>query len=392
MATHVERPVLSSAVPYASESSIPWSLWLMVAACSSAVVGAHWDISWHSSIGRDDFWTPAHMAIYLCGVFGGLSAGYSILSNTFGKADAQRQAVVSIYGFKGPLGAFLVGWGGLAMLTSAPFDDWWHSAYGLDVKILSPPHVLLLFGFFTVQMGSLVLTMSEINRASGARKASLQRVFLYLGGLVVVTLSISILELSTRTLMHSAFFYRAVALTLPLPLAMIGRASGHRWGASIGAGVYTLVLLAFQWILPLFPAEAKLGPVYNPVTYFVPPQFPLLILAPALCMDYLMARLRGKSETVLALSCGAAFVFSLLLVQYPFANFLMSDWAKNWFFGSHHFGYYVHPESYLRKGEFRILEGSALQFAWVMAQALIAAVLTTMAGLRAGSWIGRVQR
>ncbi len=28
------------------------------------------------------------------------------------------------------------------MITSAPFDDWWHNAYGLDVKILSPPHVV----------------------------------------------------------------------------------------------------------------------------------------------------------------------------------------------------------------------------------------------------------
>ena len=24
------------------------------------------------------------------------------------------------------------------MLTSAPFDDWWHNAYGLDVKITQP--------------------------------------------------------------------------------------------------------------------------------------------------------------------------------------------------------------------------------------------------------------
>ena len=32
------------------------------------------------------------------------------------------------------------------MLTSAPFDNWWHNAYGLDVKIVSPPHTLLILG------------------------------------------------------------------------------------------------------------------------------------------------------------------------------------------------------------------------------------------------------
>ena len=43
-------------------------------------------------------------------------------------------------------GRFLAGWGGIAMLTSAPFDNWWHAAYGLDVKIVSPPHALLILG------------------------------------------------------------------------------------------------------------------------------------------------------------------------------------------------------------------------------------------------------
>jgi len=34
------------------------------------------------------------------------------------------------------------------MLASAPFDDWWHNAYGLDVRIISPPHMVLAAGFF----------------------------------------------------------------------------------------------------------------------------------------------------------------------------------------------------------------------------------------------------
>ena len=50
------------------ESAIPWYLWAGLIATTSAVVGGQWDISWHRSIGRDTFWTPAHMAIYLCGL------------------------------------------------------------------------------------------------------------------------------------------------------------------------------------------------------------------------------------------------------------------------------------------------------------------------------------
>src|ERR1700739_2950121 len=122
-----------------SDNSTPWYVWLAVLSVTSAMVGVHWDISWHRSIGRDAFLTPAHVAIYLCGVLSGISCGYLILSTTFG-SSALRSASVNIWGFRGPLGAFIAAWGGFAMITSAPFDNWWHSAYGLDVNILSPPH------------------------------------------------------------------------------------------------------------------------------------------------------------------------------------------------------------------------------------------------------------
>ena len=60
---------------------------------------------------------------------------------------AGEGASVSVLGLRAPLGVFLAAWGGLAILTSAPFDNWWHEAYGLDVKIVSPPHTLLILGF-----------------------------------------------------------------------------------------------------------------------------------------------------------------------------------------------------------------------------------------------------
>ena len=42
--------------------------------------------------------------------------------------------------------------------TSAPLDDWWHRAYGLDVKILSPPHMVLAAGMMAVQNIALAAT------------------------------------------------------------------------------------------------------------------------------------------------------------------------------------------------------------------------------------------
>src|SRR6184192_4333351 len=165
---------------------IPWYLWCSTLAVTSVTIGAHWDVSWHRSIGRDTFWTPAHIAIYLCGVLAGIACGYLIFSTTFRGSAEARAGAVHVLGFSGPLGAFLSAWGGVAMLTSAPFDNWWHNAYGLDVKIVSPPHTLLVVGIRAVSVGILFLILAAMNRAavdetqSGVHTfKSLQRLFLY---------------------------------------------------------------------------------------------------------------------------------------------------------------------------------------------------------------------
>ena len=56
------------------------------------------------------------------------------------------------------------------MLTSAPFDDWWHNAYGLDVKIISPPHMLLAAGIGAIQCGAMLMALAWQNRAVGNRQ------------------------------------------------------------------------------------------------------------------------------------------------------------------------------------------------------------------------------
>src|SRR4051795_5426007 len=138
---------------------LPWYLTAMLAGSTSIVVGLLWDISWHMTIGRDTFWTPAHMAIYLGGVLAGLSCGALALKTTFAGTEAERSAAVGFWGFRAPLGAWVAIWGTFAMLTSAPFDDWWHNAYGLDVEILSPPHSLLGAGMVTIQIGTMMLAL-----------------------------------------------------------------------------------------------------------------------------------------------------------------------------------------------------------------------------------------
>src|SRR6266478_5911729 len=308
-------------------SAIPWYIWLSVAGVTSAMVGVHWDISWHRSIGRDSFWTPAHLAIQLCGVIAGITCGYLILATTFSKSPL-RASSVNVLGFRGPLGAFICAWGGFAMITSAPFDDWWHNAYGLDVKILSPPHVILIAGMVGVQLGALILILGQMNRVTERAGAKLEWLFLYVGAMIVVCIMILIFEYTLRVYMHSGFFYRVVAISIPGILAGLAWASNRRWAASIVVGIYSLFLIGCLWILPLFPAAPKLGPVYQRVTHFVPPEFPLLLIVPALALDWLWASTPGWNPWLQAVVSGAIFVGLFMAAEWPFASFLMSPASR----------------------------------------------------------------
>jgi hypothetical protein len=146
----------------------------------------------HRSIGRDTFWTPAHIAIYTCGVLAGISCGYLILDTTLRATSPLRDAAVNIWGFRGPLGAFIAAWGGIAMIVSAPWDDWWHNAYGLDVKVLSPPHVLLIVSILAVEMGALI-DSGAYSRAARIARKKLNALFL-IGAMILVCLMVLVLE------------------------------------------------------------------------------------------------------------------------------------------------------------------------------------------------------
>jgi hypothetical protein len=355
------------------------------------MIGVHWDISWHESIGRDSFWTPAHLAIHLCGILGGFSAAFLILSTTFSPNAPLRATSVRMWGFRGPLGAFIMAWGGLCMITSAPFDNWWHNAYGLDVKILSPPHAILAMGIFGVIIGVLVLLQAYMNRAEGETRNRYLALSLYAGGMLLVALTAFQMELTARVSMHTVYFYRVLALTIPLVLPRASRATGYKWAATATAAVYSVFLLLIGHILPLFPAEPKLGPVYQHVTQFVPPEFPLLLIVPAFVLDLMWQRTARWGRWQQAFVSGVVFLAVLAAVQWPFADFLLSPAARNWFWGAKYFAYFQPPGSIYVRYIFVPLERGAA-FWQEVALAIAIACLTTWMGLTSGDWLRRIRR
>lgn len=381
-----ERPAL--APPF-------WPGFLLAGAATSIAIGIVWDISWHETIGRDTFWTPAHMAIYLGGVVAGFVGGWLAIYYTFLAKPGEEGATVQVFGAHAPLGAWFAIWGAIAMITSAPFDNWWHNAYGLDVKIISPPHALLALGMFGITFGALMLVLTRQNQLENGEGSGL---FIYVGGVFLVLGSVFVLEYTFPNMQHAAVFYRICALTFPIRLVTMSRAGRAAWPATGTAAVYIVALCLLNWILPLFPAQPKLAPIYNPVTHMVPLPFPLLLIFPALAIDLILRNkgdARGFKRIALALVLGAVFLAVFVPVQWYFSEFLLSPHGENWFFvGNRVWGYNntigEWTTRYWRTNPSNpgadLVNVRSLAVCWALA------AFTSWLGLLLGGWMRKVRR
>jgi hypothetical protein len=395
MAQSFPLDISSSARPAEIASraaAVPWHVWTGAIAVTSITFGLYWDISWHMTIGRDTFWTPAHLAIHFGGILAAITCMYLIFSTTFARDASARDASVRVWGFSGPLGAFFTAWGGVMMVTSAPFDNWWHASYGLDVQILSPPHFVLGLGINGVVIGLTIMTISWMNRADGIAREKLVRVLLYLAGLQLVIHMMLVFEYSDVSLMHSAIFYRAMTIGVPLILIGFGRASGHRWGSTIIAAVYMLWMCAGLWIFPLFPATPKLGPVLTNVTHMLTLGFPILLIGPAFLVDLVFQRTAGRNRWLQAAIAGTVFLAGMIVVHWPFADFMISPVARNRIFGQNDIPYFFPPSRYYLLYEFRKLDATRAVFLGRLGIAWISAVISSRIGIVIADALRRLRR
>ena len=380
---------------------VPWALYAILACSAAILVGLTWDISWHRTIGRDSFWSPPHVLEQLAALVSGLTCGWLVLRTTLAGSVAERDAAVSFWGFRGPLGAWVCIWGTLMMIASAPFDDWWHDAYGLDVKILSPPHMVLATGMVAVQVGAMLMAVAAQNRRGNSGGASrsasgsghenrLAVLHAASAGILLGMAGTLILEdAGFPNEMHESSFYILTAIVMPIFLLAAARSSRLRWPATTAAATYMALKLVMLWTLQLVPATARLAPIYNPVTHMVPPPFPLLLVIPALGLDLLLRRLPRTSDWLIAPAAGCLFVALMLAAHWYWADFLLSPGARNWLFGADRWDYNV------RLGPWRYefwTQEEVAPFLKGLGWATLFATLSARVGLGWGKGMARVRR
>lgn len=381
-------PTLANSHDPAANSGVFWPLYATLFASAAIVVGLIWDISWHRTIGRDTFWSPPHVLEQLAALVAGVSCGWLVLRTTFGSDAAAKQSSIRVWGFYGPLGAWVCIWGTAMMIASAPFDNWWHNAYGLDVEIISPPHMILAWGMIAIQIGAMLMAVSAQNR--GSQDGRLKLIYAASAGILLTMMATVIMEeAGIANEMRSPMFYRMTAIVIPIVLVAAARASSLRWPATTVALIYMAIQLVIIWALQLVPATPLLAPIYNPVTHMVPAPFPLLLVIPAFLLDLALPRTSRISDWLLAPILGVSFVLVMLAVHWYWSGFLMSPAARNWFFAADQWDYTS------RLGPWRYEYWNtqpALQFARGLLWSSLAATISAGLGFWLGRTTARVQR
>ncbi|QIS11633.1 hypothetical protein [Nocardia arthritidis] len=133
-----------------------------------SLIGLSWDVQWHNDVGPDTFFTLPHLFLYS----GSAIAGFASLAMVL-RATAAQRADRDITGFRGgvpvrvfggmftaPLGYMVAGAGAASFLLYGLLDLAWHSIYGFDAVLNSPPHIALFLSMSITMAGSLIIFAS----------------------------------------------------------------------------------------------------------------------------------------------------------------------------------------------------------------------------------------
>jgi hypothetical protein len=268
----------------------PMDLWWVALAATLIPVGLIWDFSWESTIGRDRFWSPPHLAIHLGVWLSGLLGARLVFAFTRARRQGGPDLGVRVGPWSAPSGAWLLLWGAAAMQVAFLLDNWWQQTYGLGAGLWHPPQILKAVGFFALLCGGMVLWAGARLSRSVQARAPLAALPSWHGGLLVTMCAVVLMMTNYPNLQHAASFYLLSSAIYPAVLLTAGSTSKGEWSATRVALVYTILTCAMIWLLPLFPGCPLTAPIHNPTDHMMPPPFPLLLVLPALALDLVMRR------------------------------------------------------------------------------------------------------
>jgi hypothetical protein len=204
-----------------------------------AGIGFYSDVRWHVSLGRDDqLFTAPHTAIVvgLATIFGSAFIGEFFASAT--KANVGLR--IPVIGIRVPYSALAMGLIGLCAMSGFPMDELWHRAYGIDVTMWSPTHLLMIVGAVISPLASwLALGEAGVRPEKGTWAAG---VHVAVGSFALLGLAAIQGEFAFGVPQFQQLYHPVLyALAAGFGLTAIAMVTKRWWGPLIVAGVGLLI-------------------------------------------------------------------------------------------------------------------------------------------------------
>jgi hypothetical protein len=241
-----------------------------------SLVGFTWDIQWHIDVGPDTFFTLSHLMVYSGSAISGIASLSMVLLATFAtKAGRSTDEIaggrpVRVFRtFTAPLGYLISGIGSALFLLYGLVDLWWHSIYGFDAVLKSPPHIALFTSVTVTMLGMIIVFGNAVDTRRGR-----------------IGLLISIPMLMTWTPLTANVFgliplpfdgTLAATITFLIVLLIFGRAVIGRPGAAIAIAVVLGAMQVVLWWFAPWSAKAYASFVGLPLRDYLgnkPPELP----------------------------------------------------------------------------------------------------------------------
>ena len=121
------------------------------------------DLQWHTDVGRDKLFTPPHIMI-LAGI---IPTSIMLSSYIFWYSFISKQEEkVGFYigPFIAPTSLWMMVCGLITLVLGGLYGDFWHTSYGIDTTIITPPHVWTFAGGMLVEVATIALALQMKNR------------------------------------------------------------------------------------------------------------------------------------------------------------------------------------------------------------------------------------
>jgi hypothetical protein len=275
-------------------------------ALATAALGLYWDVGWHIDFGRDKaLFTPPHtmIVIGLAGII--YSAGIAALFATLDDAPVG----VRILGVRIPYSAMPMAALGVGALVGFPLDALWHEAYGIDVTLWSPTHLMLVGGggLATIAVWLMLMEGRPAGRATvlgrGIGALSL--------GAILVGLSCFEGEFDFGVPQFQVIYLPVLIATTASFTLVLARTALGPWGAVKAVVAYVIVRGSIALIVS--------GPLHH--TF---PRFPLY-LASALVVELVALWLGTDNRLRYALVSGVAIATVGMVGELAWVK--LSGWA-----------------------------------------------------------------